>query len=441
LKQLANHDFPMTQSPEDYLVAFNRLLQQTGRKSLKPIPAEVFLGLVRGESYETIADRVGRKVVTMRGIATGFWDVLSEMFNIKVNKYNYLKYLEDHANTFCPVTTDAEPALSEALLEIIPSPEKFYGRAGEIFDLRQQIERPGITMILGATGIGKTALVGSTLSSLPNKRVVWQTIAAESSLSDIWQAIAPEDDQPDAAALVPALMQKLSESPYIIVLDQAENLLNPPQSSATLALSAYAKSHQGYGQLLKAVCEKSSQTAVVLMSQQVFPDLQRYNKAGRAVVIRHLEGLSDTDAMGLLQSYDVPNKKDWPVLVAAYHGNPRLLRQAIPMLEYYGGDIREFLDHSLFITNDSKQSLRQLISRLTPSEQKILMFLRNQPRSFPELLDALRVDLPDLTRTDLLQLIESLLSMAMLEKSGTPPKLSLALAIVPLLNDAVEGVA
>jgi hypothetical protein len=327
------------------------------------------------------------------------------------------------------------------LLEIIPSPEKFYGRAGEIFDLRQQIERPGITMILGATGIGKTALVGSTLSSLPNKRVVWQTIAAESSLFDIWQAIAPEEDQPDAVALVPALMQKLSESPYLIVLDQAENLLNPPQSSATLALSAYAKPYQGYGQLLKAVCEKSSQTAVVLMSQQVFPDLQRYNKAGRAVVIRHLEGLSDTDAMGLLQSYDVPNKKDWPVLVAAYHGNPRLLRQAIPMLEYYGGDIREFLDHSLFITNDSKQSLRQLISRLTPSEQKILTLLRHQSRSFPELLDALRVDLPDLTRTDLLQLIESLLSMAMLEKSGTPPKLSLALAIVPLLDDAVEGVA
>jgi AAA domain len=276
----------MTKSPEEYLVAFNRLLEQTGRKALKPIPAQVFVGLVRGESYETIAEHVGRKVVTMRGIATGFWEVLSEIFNTKVNKYNYLKHLEDHADTFCPVATDADSAPSEALLEIIPSPERFHGRAGEIFDLRQQIERPGITMILGATGIGKTALVGSTLSSLPNKRVVWQTVTPESSLVDIWQAIAPGDDQPNAAALVQALMQKLSESPYIIVFDQAENLLNPPQSSATLALSAYAKSYQNYGQFLKAVCEKSSQTAVVLMSQQVFPDLQRYHKAGRAVYYR-----------------------------------------------------------------------------------------------------------------------------------------------------------
>ncbi len=431
----------MPQSPEAYLVAFNRLLQQTGRKSLKPIPAEVFLGLVRGESYEAIADRVGRKVVTMRGIATGFWDVLSEMFNTKVNKYNYLKYLEDHADTFCSDVADVASARSEALLEIIPSPENFYGRAGEIFDLRQQIERPGITLILGATGIGKTALVGSTLSNLPNKRVIWQTITAESSLSDIWQAIAPGDDQLETIELVAALMQKLSESPYIIVLDQAENLLNPPQSSATLALSAYAKTHQDYGQLLKAICEKSSQTAVVVMSQQIFPDLQRYHKAGRAVVMRHLEGLSEKDATGLLQAHEVPNKKDWPTLIEAYHGNPRLLRQAIPMLEYYGGDIRQFLDHSLFITNDSKASLRQLISRLSPSEQKILTLLRADPRSFPELLDALRVDTPNLTRTDLLQLIESLLSMAMIEKSGTPPKLSLALAIVPLLDDALEGVA
>jgi AAA domain len=432
----------MTKSPEEYLVAFNRLLEQTGRKALKPIPAEVFVGLVRGESYETIADRVGRKVVTMRGIATGFWEVLSEMFNTKVNKYNYLKHLEDHANTFCPVMSEADSALSEALLEIIPSPEKFYGRAGEIFDLRQQIERPGITMILGATGIGKTALVGSTLSRLPNKRVVWQTVTPESSLLDIWQAIVPGADRPDATALVPALMQKLSESPYIIVLDQAENLLNPPQSSTTLALSAYAKSHQNYGQLLKAVCEKSSQTAVILMSQQVFPDLQRYQKAGRAVVIRHLEGLSENDATGLLQAYEVPNKKDWPMLIEAYHGNPRLLRQAIPMLEYYGSDIRQFLAHSLFITNDSKQSLRQLIRRLTPSEQKILTLLRgDRARSFPELLDGLRVDLPELTRTDLLQLIEGLLNMAVIEKSGTPPKLSLATAIVPLLDEIVAGAA
>jgi hypothetical protein len=432
----------MTKSPEEYLVAFNLLLQQTGRKSLKPIPAEVFLGLVRGESYDAIADRVGRKVVTMRGIATGFWDVLSEMFNTKVNKYNYLKYLEDHADTFCSDVADATSARSAALLEIIPNPENFYGRAGEIFDLRQQIERPGITLILGATGIGKTALAGSTLSNLANKRVIWQTITAESSLADIWRAITPGDNQPETTELVPALMQKLSESPYIIVFDQAENLLNPPQSSATLALSAYAKTYQDYGQLLKAICEKSSQTAVVVMSQQIFPDLQRYHKAGRAVVIRHLEGLSENDATGLLQAHEVPNKKDWPMLIEAYHGNPRLLRQAIPMLEYYGGDIRQFLDHSLFITNDSKASLRQLISRLSPSEQKILALLRaNQPRSFPELLDALRKDLPDLTRTDLLQLIESLLSMAMIEKSGTPPKLSLALAIVPLLDDALEGVA
>jgi hypothetical protein len=128
------------------------------------------------------------------------------------------------------------------------------------------------------------------------------------------------------------------------------------------------------------------------------------------------------------------------MLIEAYHGNPRLLRQAIPMLEYYGSDIRQFLAHSLFITNDSKQSLRQLMSRLTPSERKILTLLRgDRGRSFPELLDGLRADLPELTRTDLLQLIEGLLSMAVIEKSGTPPKLSLAVTIVPLLDETLAG--
>jgi hypothetical protein len=432
----------MSKTPEDYLSAFNQVLQQTGRKPLKPIPAAVFLGLVRGESYDEIADRVGRKVVTMRGIATDFWDVLSEMFNTKINKYNYLKYLENHADTFCPVSADTTAQPPEALLEIIPSPEKFFGRTGEIFDLRQQLDRPGITFILGATGIGKTALVGSTLSSRPNQRVVWQTITAESSLADIWQAIAPDEDIPAAATLVPALMQKLSDNPYIIVLDQAENLLDPQQSSSALALSAYAKKHQAYGQWLKAVCEKSSQTAVVVMSQQVFPDLQRYQKAGRAVVIRHLEGLSDNDAIGLLQAHEVANKKDWPILIDAYHGNPRLLLQAIPMLEYYGGDIRQFLDHSLFITNDSKQSLRQLVSRLSPLEQKILALLQgDRSLSFPELLDVLRSESPELTRTDLLQLIEGLLNTSILEKSGTPPKLSLSLAIESILAETISGAA
>jgi hypothetical protein len=272
--------------------------------------------------------------------------------------------------------------------------------------------------------------------------VVWQSITAESTIADIWQAIAPDEDIPTAAAIVPALMQKLSDSPYIIVLDQAENLLDPQQSSAALALSAYAKPHQAYGQWLKAVCEKSSQTAVVVMSQQVFPDLQRYQKAGRAVVIRHLEGLNDNDAIGLLQSYDVANKKDWPILIDAYQGNPRLLLQAIPMLEYYGGDIRQFLDHSLFITNDSKQSLRQLVSRLSPLEQKILNLLQgDRSLSFPELLDALRSTSPTLTRTDLLQLIEGLLNTSILEKSGTPPKLILSQAIEVILAELPQGAA
>jgi hypothetical protein len=430
----------MAKTPQEYLEAFNKLRQQTGRSPLKPIPTEVFLGLARSYTYDEIALRVNRKEVTVRGIAVDFWTMLSEVFNTKITKHNFLQHLDQHAAAFCmSVASETVSQPAQALLEIIPNPERFYGRTKEIFDLRQQLERPGITLISGATGIGKTALVGSTLSSLPDIQVVWQTIHESSSLSEIWQAIAPDAEIPDSNLLVPELMRRLTEHRYVIVLDQSENLLNTEQSSS-LAMSAYTKVHQPYSQFFKEVCEKSNQASVIILSQQVFPDLQRHHNLGRAVVIRYLTGLNNSDALFLLESHGLGNRADWSMLVDAYNGNPRLMLQALPMLEYYDWNIRQFLDHSLFLDSDSIQSLHRLISRLGKLEKQIIQLLRGDRfLLFPQIFDALSQHDRELTRNDLFQAIEGLINSAILEKMGTPPKLGLSATVETLLSNlAIE---
>jgi hypothetical protein len=372
---------------------------------LKPGPSSVFLGLVTGESYGAIASQINRKEVTVRGIATGFWGILSEVFNAKVTKYNFLNYLDQHSEAFCLSNASTQP--TQFLLERVPRPENFFGRTGELFDVRQQVQCPGITVMVGSTGIGKTALVGTALSGIGNLKLVWQTIHDASSLWELWSAIAPDDACPESSELVPALIQKLSENRYVIVIDQAENLLTSSQST-TLVLSPYAQSHKLYGQFFKAVCEKPHQSSVFVLSQQVFPDLQRYYNSGRAVTLRRLMGLSVGDASFLLKACGVPNQEDSQRLIEVYSGNPRLMLQAIAMLEYYGGDIRQFLDHSLFLNDSARDALRRALRRIGNLEKWILQLLRgDQPIAFPELFDRLRRNGVEVTRNKLFQRAET----------------------------------
>lgn len=424
----------MARHPQDYLDAFNQLLQQTGHAPLKPSPASVFLGLVTGDSYASIAALINRKEVTVRGIATGFWNTLSEAFNVKVTKYNFLNYLDQHSETLCLNLPNASTPPVQSLLERVPCPERFFGRTGDLFDVRQQLECPGITFMVGPTGIGKTALVGTALLGLANLKVIWQTIHDASSLSELWSAIASDEECPESNRLVTELIQKFAESRYVIVIDQAENLLNSSQASA-LALSPYAQSHKLYGQFFKAVCEKPHQSSLFLLSQQVFPDLQRYYNSGRAVTLRHLMGLSVGDASFLLESCGVPNKEDWGRLIEVYSGNPRLMLQAIAMLEYYGGDIRQFLDHSLFLNDSAREALRRAIRRLGKLEQCILQWLRgDQPIAFPELFDTLRRNGVEVTRNDLFQSVEDMINAAILEKTkDVLPKLMLTASVKIIL--------
>ncbi len=418
----------MAKLPQDYLDAFNQLLQQTGRAPLKPGPSSVFLGLVTGESYGAIASQINRKEVTVRGIATGFWNILSEAFNTKVTKYNFLNYLDQHSETFCPSNSSTHP--TEFLLERVPRPDNFFGRTGELFDVRQQVNCPGVTVMVGPTGIGKTALVGTALSGIGNLKLVWQTIHDASSLEELWNAIAPEEVCPESSELVPALIQKLSENRYVIVIDQAENLLASSQST-TLVLSPYAQSHKLYGQFFKAVSEKPHQSSVLVLSQQVFSDLQRYYNSGRAVTLRRLMGLSIGDASLLLESCGVPPQDDWGRLIEVYSGNPRLILQAIGMLEYYGGDIQQFLDHSLFLNDSARDAVRRALRRIGNLEKWVLQLLKeDQPIAFPELFDTLRRNGVEVTRNNLFQAVEGLVSAGILEKAGeTLPRLTLTAAV------------
>ncbi len=316
----------------------------------------------------------------------------------------------------------------------IPSQQVFYGRERELKQLQDMIlEKPGVRCLalLGMGGVGKTSLMVELAKRIEGEfeYVQWYSFQTPSkeTLSNIltdcmrYFSIGPiKDVGNDIDSKLDAFMTCLKKHQCLLILDNFESLLK----SGSL-VGEYADGYTEYAELLNLVCSRPHKSCVILISREKPAEIARLE--GIAVKSLQLSGIADEAACKILLDKGLKVENDaWRRLVQIYSGNPFALQLAsIPIRDVFGGDIEAFLK-SLKENQEQEKDivvsvvhnlLAQQFQRLSASEQEVLYWLAIERE--PMDTQKLREDILQVaTRSNLLNVLESLLRRSLIERRG-----------------------
>jgi WD40 repeat protein/transcriptional regulator with XRE-family HTH domain len=275
-------------------------------------------------------------------------------------------------------------------------------------------ERGRVVVVLGAGGIGKTALVARLAQerapafpivywrSLRNALPVEEWLAgAITSLSAAH--IVPPEGREARLALV---LELLRTQRALLVLDNLETVLEPEEP-----MVRYRPGYEGYGEVLQRLSASAHQGSIVLTSRE-----QPLRADHAAVRSLHLGGLGVEDGRALLGRRNlVGDAASWKSLVERYGGNPLALGvvgETVAVV--FGGDIAAFLAQEATVFGGIRQLLDEQITRLSPLEYAILLWLavEREPVGFGMLVADLG---SGVARGDAMEAVEALGRRSLLE--------------------------
>jgi hypothetical protein len=199
--------------------------------------------VLAGQKYAQIAEAVGLNEGAVKAAIQKWWITLSEILGERVRRPNLEAVLKKHwelsqrGETARSSQVDVPALPNLRVLEEVPTPGHFVGRAIERVEFQKAVSDVSLTMVTGEPGIGKTGLLGTVLGeNMGGRQILWQTIDEISGFNALYKAILPHDERDisDAALVVSDMIERLVDEPVIIVLDQAERLLKPKTSIADM---------------------------------------------------------------------------------------------------------------------------------------------------------------------------------------------------------------
>jgi transcriptional regulator with XRE-family HTH domain len=258
-----------------------------------------------------------------------------------------------------------------------PDVPALQGRAKELATLARwvDVERCRLVVVLGAGGIGKTALVARLAHDLaPAFPVIyWRSLRNALPVQD-WLAGAlaafatlPTPPPDSLEARLTLLLDLLRTQRALLVLDNLETVLAPEAPTVR-----YRPGYEGYGELLRRLAEGAHQGCVIVTSRE-----KPLREGGPAVRALRLGGLGVRDGRALLARRAlVGDDAAWRALVARYTGNPLALSVvAETIATVFGGHLAAFLAQDTAVFGDIRLLLDEQVARLSALEQAILTTL------------------------------------------------------------------
>lgn len=332
----------------------------------------------------------------------------------------------------------------------MPRPSFFAGRQDELTQLQRWLFEECCTLItiLGVGGAGKTALAATLVRSLvqptthggkdalleptageekqptedtysrprtphalaqPFTRILWRSLLNAPPLESVLRLWLQELSEHQLTSIPTDLDEQLSLLFYylgqqrcLLVLDNLESILNAEE-----AAGQYRPDYEGYGVLIQRLGEVEHQSCVLLTSRELPLGVALLERSYPVVRTLRLDGLPAAVGIEVLRASGLQAGLElMQRVVQRYSGNPLALRLvAETVLDYYQGDVTNFLDHETLIFEDIRIVLDQQFRRLSALEGEIVYWLTIerepisarqlalnfvQPPSHRALLEALR---------------------------------------------------
>ncbi|YAF99532.1 MAG: NB-ARC domain-containing protein (plasmid) [Nodularia sp. CChRGM 3473] len=327
----------------------------------------------------------------------------------------------------------------------LPNISNFYGRTPELAMLKELIAQERCVAIVGAAGIGKSALIAKLVQALrvgsyEFNSFIWKSVSYSPLLTDLVADLLrilayPENQEIDLPESIQARTSKLFDylrsRRCLVILDSAESLLQGDRNTDS---NAYGKQYAEYGSFFNRVIEEQHQSCLLLTSREPFIDFNRLQKKGQPVRTVKLEGLGK-EALEIFRLYGLTNEEKWGDLIQTYRGNPLSLKMLAEKIQkFFGGNVKDFLDfQTVLMTDILQESLDELFEekgRLTVLEKQIMFYLTEELAqesvnsiALSELLkDFKNRQKCEVTTSEVLEAIEALYARSLIEQERNDSK-------------------
>lgn len=311
-----------------------------------------------------------------------------------------------------------------------PDVSLFYGRDRELEILRQWANRENCRLItlLGMGGIGKTTLsvrLGQEVVGEAFSCGIWRSLRNAPPVTElVGEAIHFLSQQQESSlsedlnARISLLLKYLHSSRCLLILDNAESILQPGDRSGRYRLGC-----EGYGELLRAIAESPHQSCCIVTSREKPQGLAKYEGESLPVRSLQLTGLPETEGRKLfaVKGEFSASPQHWQVLISRYGGNPLALNiVASSIRDFFQGNIPQFLEltrQGAFIFDDIRDLIDEQFNRLTAREREIMYWLAID-REAVSLSDLSADFLGNIDRRELIESLHSLQRRSLIETSG-----------------------
>ena len=409
---------------ETAILIVEKLLKNSiSNKNLLDIQELVFRQCWSGLSYQEIADRSGYDYDYIKHTGAKLWKILSQLLNKKVTKSNIQSILRQY---WQEQQTELNTAFIESPTNSIKSDRDwgdaidvatFFGRELEIDRCKNWIvqERCRLLTILGMGGVGKTATVSKLAREIAGEfqYVIWRSLRNTPPfielLTDLILFVSGQEtiNLPDSIdTCITILMQHLSASRCLLILDNAESILQSGEIGGN-----YRQGYESYGQLFRRIADDSHQSCLIITSREQPKGI--VNRVGfDRVRSLQLSGLSLNAAKEILKEKGIADSQQ---LIEQYAGNPLALKIAATTIKsLFAGNIGEFLVEGTIVFGDIWDLLEQQFNRLSQLEQEVMYCLAINREGIN--LSQLKQDVfPTISARNLLETLESLQRRSLIE--------------------------
>lgn len=189
-------------------------------------------------------------------------------------------------------------------------------------------------------------------------------------------------------------MNLLHKKRCLIIIYNIEEIFIPQQLAGM-----YKPEYKDYQKFFTMITETEHQSNIILISQEKCAEMNCLDKQLYSIKSLELSGLDD---IKILENTGLNNQDSWLKLMQHYEGNPTYIKDIVSLIQdVYDGEVADFLaENSLIIPQNMQSNFNDLLNRLSPIEQQIILELSklDQPISREDLKQKLPLSSVDFVK-------------------------------------------